>query len=293
MARTRQWYEDVMDVALRATLKEFGFKRKSHATYICEHSPDRVWIFEIENWRTRNGFYDWTAIFVPQIEDIVTRLGPGIGTYDTRLRNPSQFKISIGDLIQAEQGWDDATWQNNPKSDHWLWGPRAAPEAGKIVPIMDGDSWGSAHTKAFLMKGRSAEEIVLRNIELYNTDQYTRDWNETAEAVGRELDRLWRSSAYEWLQKCDDPHYLAEWLDKYVCSWRSLPAREPCAFTAAAAWHLAGESSRASEILNGIIAKFETSNAATPDNGVQLSDHARRIVDGARKLADEFGVRLE
>ena len=293
MARERQWYEDVMDVALRATLKEHGFKRKSPATYVCDHSPDRIWVFEIEIWKSLIGFKDWTAIFVPEIENIVTRVAPEIGTYDTRMRSPSQFCTSIGNQVKIEQGWDNATWETNPKSDHWLWGPRAAPEAGKRVQIMDGNSWGNTHAKAFLMKNINTQELARKNIRQKSNSEYWRDRDETTETVGQELDKLWRVYIFEWLQKCDDPHYLAEWLEKYVCSWRGLPTREPCAFTAATAWHLAGEGSRVADILNEVIAKFEITNAETPDADGQLSNYAKRVLASARRLADELDVRLE
>lgn len=292
MARHRHRYEDVMDVALRATLKEHGFKRKSKASYVCDHSPSRVWIFEIEIWKSRIGFKNRTAIFVPEIEDIVTRATPGIGTYDTRTRNPSQFMTSVAGLIRTEFGWDNATWEANPKSDHWLWGPRAAPEAGKAIPIMDGNSWGYNRAKTYLAKNIGTRELVLRNSRRDRNPEYWRDRDETTEEVGQELDRLWRGYAHEWLQKCDDPRYLAEWLDKYVCSWRGLPVRGPCAFTAATAWHLAGETSRATKILDGIIANFETTHAGRPVAGAQLSNYAKRTIAGARGLADEFGIRL-
>ena len=45
MPRRRQHYEDIMDVKLRATLKDLGFKRKSHASYIHE-GPKVRRIFE-------------------------------------------------------------------------------------------------------------------------------------------------------------------------------------------------------------------------------------------------------
>ena len=107
-----------MDVALRATLKEFGFKRKSRTNYVCEHSPERVWIFEIEPWSQHHPFRDWSGIFVPEIENIVTRVTPELKTYETFLREPSQFKTSTVELARIALGWDEPSWKENQKSRH-------------------------------------------------------------------------------------------------------------------------------------------------------------------------------
>jgi len=93
MARLRQLYEDVMDVALRATLKEFGFKRKSYATYIMER-PDRRWYFELEaEPRLGTGFEDMAGcIFRPSTRSARSTF-PASG-YSTRSTGPSPVPMS-------------------------------------------------------------------------------------------------------------------------------------------------------------------------------------------------------
>jgi hypothetical protein len=228
MARNRQWYEDVMDVALRATLKEFGFKRKSRTNYICEHSPERVWIFEIELSRHHLPFRDWSGIFVPEIENIVTRVAPEIGTNETFLRHPSQFRTSIADQVKISRGWDLPTWEKkHSKLWHLLLGLLQPPPATKAIPLWDGGFWNIGHAKAVLARRRTARELVMRNIEIDSREPGERDWQETAEAVGRELDMLWRTYALDWLRKCDNPHFLAEWFDKQIYSEDSVGRTKP------------------------------------------------------------------
>jgi hypothetical protein len=259
MARQRQWYEDVMDVALRATLKEFGFKRKSRTNYVCEHSPERVWIFEIEPWSQHHPFRDWSGIFVPEIESVITRIAPQIGTYNTLLRHPSQFKTSIIDLVKISHGWDQPTWDKNPKSRHWLWGRRNPPSISKEIPLWNGSWWHTHHVKEVLARRRSAREYVMRSIEMDDREPWERDQQETAKAVGAELDALWRKHAHAWLQKCDDPYYLAQWFDRHIFSDKDTPQRHTYAATAAISYYVAGDSDGAANILNRLIAESETS----------------------------------
>ena len=258
MTRSRQWYEDVMDVALRATLKEFGFKRRSRTNYVCEHSPDRVWVFEIEPWRQHHPFRDWTGIFVPEIEDIVTRIAPEIGTYATFLRNPAHLRASIAELVKIEHGWDQATWERSPKSRHWLWGQRFSPRVTLAVPLFDGNWWNQDHVKEVLVRKRSVQEFVRRSAGISWHERLSRDNKETAEAVGRELDFLWRKYSHDWLRRCDDPRYLAEWLNTYVFSGKYTPLRSTYAATAATAYHMAGDQDGAASVLNRLIAELET-----------------------------------
>lgn len=292
MARQRQWYEDVMDVALRATLKEFGFKRKSHTNYVCEHSPERIWFFEIKTWRQSDQFTDITGIFVPEVENIVKRIAPRLGPFDAYMKNPAQFSATVARLIKIENGWDNATWEKNTKSRHWFWGKRYPPSTEKIVPLLRDDHWNLQNAKAILAGKRTARDFVLRSIE-HDLNEQERDTLETAEAVGLELDRLWRSHVYEWLQKCNDPRFLANWLDKYVCSQRNVPRHDSCAFTGATAWLLAGDKVSASELLNSLITKNEAIVANPSRAPAEILDYAQSVSDAARKLANEFGIRVE
>ena len=284
-----------MDVALRATLKEFGFKRKSRTNYVCEHSPDRVWVFEIEPWRQHHPFRDWSGIFVPEIENIVTRVAPEIGTNVTFLRSPAQFKTSIAELVKISHGWDEPSWKRNPKSRHWLWGYRFPPSTTKVIPLWDEGWWNTDHAKAVLDRSRTARKIKLRSFGTGWRAIPSPDRQETAEAVGRELETLWCEHAHDWLQKCDDLHYLAEWFDKHVFS-PGHPGRETAAFTAATAWHLVGNNLRATEILNGVIAKQEQIAKGELETSAEefrkYHDVLRSKAKATRKLADELGIKL-
>ena len=280
MARNRQWYEDVMDVALRATLKEFGFKRKSRTNYICEHSPERVWIFEIEPRRGHDRFRDWSGIFVPEIKDIVTRIAPEMEEFVTVLRNPAQFKTSIPDLVRISRGWDEPTWEKNPKSRHWLWGSRYPPSIEIAIPLSDGGTkdawWHLRYVKEVLAKTRTAREWVMRDYEGDDRKPWERDWEETARAAGLELDALWRKHAHAWLQKCDDPNYLAQWFDRHIFSGKNTPLRERYAANAAISYFVAGDQDGATKILNRLIAESETSYKIVLDRE-EARDRSREL----------------
>lgn len=118
-----------------------------------------------------------------------------------------------------------------------------------------------------------------------------REWDETAEAVGRELDKLWRTHAIDWLRKCDDPHYLADWFDTQIYS-QGNPITTKAAVTAATAWHLAGNSSRAAEILNILAAECELIISARADTKPETAEKFRNIIGSAHKLATELGLAL-
>lgn len=263
MSRNRQWYEDVMDVALRATLKEHGFKRKSRTNYVCEHSPERVWIFEIEPRRGQDRFRDWSGIFVPEIEDTIKRIAPEMAKFLTVLRNPAQFKTSIPDLVRISRGWDETTWEKSPKSRHWIWGFHHPPSIEKAIPLSDGgtkDAWWHLHyVKEVLPEKRAAREWVMRDYEGDDREPKERDWQETAHATGLELDALWRKYAHDWLQKCDDPNFLAQWFDRYIFSCKNTPLRERYAANAAISYFVAGDRNGAASILNRLISESETS----------------------------------
>lgn len=287
-----------MDVALRATLKEFGFKRKSRTNYVCEHSPERIWIFEIEPWSQHHPFRDWSGIFVPEIESVVTRIAPQIGTYNTSLRHPSQFKTSIIDLVKISHGWDQPTWDKNPKSRHWLWGARFPPSVKKEIPLWDGNWWNTDHAKTVLARNRTAQGIVMRDTVNNWSEQLSRDRKESAEAVGRELDALWRKHAQDWLQKCDDPLYLAGWFDKFVFSGKkNTPQRHKYAATAAIAYYVAGDKKGATSVLSRLIAETETpyeivlEREQARDRSLELGPVLRAILDPAPRPKHDATTR--
>lgn len=262
MTRERQWYDDVMAVGLHETLKKAGFRRKSHTNYVCEHSPDRVWVFEIEPRRGRQRFRDWSGIFVPEIEEIVAKIAPEIGTCATFLREPTQFRTSIANLVRIDRGWDEPTWENNPKSRHWLWGRQNPPPVTKAIPLCDGNVtdgwWDPNYASAVLIGSRNPNRAMYRRIGTRSYEQQQRETQEAALAVGSELEKLWREYAYDWLLKCDNTHYLARWFDSYVFSGTQTPLRHTYAATAAVAYHVAGDNEGAANVLRRMITELQT-----------------------------------
>lgn len=147
--------------------------------------------------------------------------------------------------------------------------------------------------KEVFARRRSAREYVMRSIEMDDREPWERYRQETAEAVGVELDALWRKYAHDWLLKCDDMHYLAEWFYRHVYPSKPGQRLGVCAVTAATAWHVAGNDSRAAEILHRLTTETEARAEEYAIVDEEYSSCVKNIAKAARKLADEFGVRLE
>lgn len=291
MTRNRPWYQGVMDVALRPTLEELGFRQKSPRSYVCEHAPDRTWIFEIELSKYRQPFREWTGIVVPEIEDVIQRCVPNANLYETGLRQPSRFSTSTADLVKISRGWDSPTWKKNEKPWDIFLGRIRPPAVEKAIPLLHGSFWDSAHAYRVLIRTRSARDWAMRGYETDDRPPLERKWDETAEAVGRELDKLWRTHAIDWLRKCDDSHFLAHWYDTQVYSSPYLgPVNK--AVTAATAWRFADNPARAAEILARLIAETEE-RAVWHETPATVSTHLKKVVAGTRKLAKELGVKLD
>lgn len=300
MAWNRHWYDDVADMALRATLKELGFKRKTHATYVCNHSPDRVWVFE-NHMGTRGGptFNVLSGIHVPAIAEILGSLAPEFDWVPTYTRTPTHLAASIGELVKIEQGWDRLTWDKNPKSRSRSWRYIYPPYASKIGRILKGytvdSGWNPQHVEATLSRFRKFWYSLPKQARKVRGDGASPYYYMATLWLGPELDALWRKYTLDWLQRCDDPVYLAEWLDKYVLPERpALMSYGPYAVTAAAAYILAGNNQRAGEILNEVIARIGDPPEGNCTNEFErATDDALRIVtEAAHALADEFGIRL-
>lgn len=290
MARKKPWYQGVMDVALRATLEESGFKQKSPRHYVCEHAPDRIWIFEIDLSMQRHPFSDWTGIVVSEIEDIMQRCLPDPRLHETGFRQPSRFSTSTADLVKLSRGWDYHTWKQNLKLWQVLLGRSVPPRIEEAIPLWDGGFWDISHAERVLARHRSARAWAMRRLELVDRNDWDLMWEETAEAVGRELNELWRTYTLDWLRKCDDPHYLAHWYETQVYSpyLESISA----AVTAATAWRFADDPDRAAEILSRLIAETEEL-AGDHRTSATFHAHLANVVAGTRKLANELGIKLE
>lgn len=104
MARERAYYEDIVDVALRATLKEHGFKRKTHATYI-QDQPNRRWIFELEaERRIGNGFDASAGIYISDLGAIFERYAPDYPLIGAGTRTYAHIRAYLGQLIEIRTG---------------------------------------------------------------------------------------------------------------------------------------------------------------------------------------------
>ncbi|MDH5410337.1 MAG: hypothetical protein OEZ03_08200 [Alphaproteobacteria bacterium] len=299
MARQRQWYEEVMDVALRATLKEHGFKRKSHTTYVCEHSPDRVWRFKLSLCHSpAEHFSEYSGIFVQAIEDLLSRHTPEFADIGILVRPLLHSWADIGDLVKIENGWNAKAWNQNPRSRTWLGGYRNSPSIDTVLRhIQPGgcftyDAAGSA-------MGISSQK-------------WRRRIKTITEELGHDLDMLWRKYELDWLQRCDDPLFFAEWTEQHV--YRG------CNLQRAAAYHLAGADDRAAAALRRdveeaeipyevMVERMDVRERGDPrwrwlhgDQGktreyVENStrrwmDARKRDADAARKLANGLGIKL-
>lgn len=209
MARRRQWYEDVMDVALRATLKECGFKRKSPRMYVCEHSPNRRWTFKLGPCKSLGeSFSGVSGIYVQAIEDILLRHLPKAAGRGISTEPLLHAWTDIGDLIEIENGWDRKAWRQNPRSTTWLGGYRRPPSIDTVL----------RHVQP---GGCFSREAAGSSIDISDREWYRRVATVTEE-LGHDLDMLWRKYQLDWLRRCDDPLYFAQWTEQYVVRGNNL-----------------------------------------------------------------------
>ena len=236
MARNRQWYEDVMDVALRATLKAHGFKRKSPRLYICDHSPNRRWIFKLGTCKSLGeSFSGFSGIYVQAIEDILLRHLPKAAGKGIATEPLVHAWARIWDLVKIEKGWDRKSWERNPRSTTWFGGYRPPPSIDTVL----------RHTQP---GGCFSREAAGSSIGISDREWYRRVATVTEE-LGHDLDMLWRRYLLDWLQKCDDPLYFALWTEQYVMRGNNL--------LRAAAYHLAGADDRAAAMLRRDVEEAE------------------------------------
>lgn len=291
MARWRKWYEDVMDVALRATLKEHGFKRKSPSTYICEHSPDRVWAFELALCRSPAEYFcECSGIFAPRIEETVKKFALDEWFWHTGLRTATHTAISIPELVKIENGWDAKSWSKNPRSRTWYGGYRRPPSFATVL--------------RHVQPGGCYSYDAAGNVRKVGENEWRRRIATITEELGHDLDNNWRKYELRWLQNCDDPAYFARWLEE-----REHGRTE---FLLAIAYHLAGDADRVAASLNKAIhdgeRPFEAVAAelreqakergdkhklATADEDARsLLEYLQPRAEAARHLAARFGICL-
>jgi len=196
MAR-RQIYDDVMDVALRNTLKECGFTRKTRRDYILER-PDRIWIFELEMVPNR-GFEATAAIFLTEMDAIIKRYAPDFWVHLVGTRNPAHLCATIPQLMQIAAGHDYYTIRRGPASRNWSEAYQRA-QGDPVMKYRDLYCW--VLPKYGERLGRSQEERI-------------RDLKRGARELGLFMDEQWRFHAWKWYWNCENYGFVVDWMENH------------------------------------------------------------------------------
>ena len=301
MARNRQLYEDVMDVALRATLKEFGFKRKSYATYIMDR-PERRWIYEL--WsepRIGAGFNETAAVGFPAIEAIIKRYLQGIFVAGVGTRTKAFVGTITPQLMEIAEGHDFYTLRGGPASRR----RSKKYQAAQNDPIMkyQRDGWWALPKHPMIGKPGFDEDEFDRII-----------WDNVAK-LGRFLDEQWRAHMPAWYRSCDDPLFVADWIENRQFFLKAVSSD----FTLAILYHQGGDDERAARYLHrrieeGRLTYNETYSELRKEHGgswlrqllypgcwseEKVAEGAastlkwrREYAEAARRLADGLGISL-
>lgn len=230
MARERQSYEYVMDVALRATLKELGFKRKTYAAYIRE-TEDRVWIFELgAEPMIGAGFSDMAGVQVPELDRIFERYAPGGRVHHGVTRNPSHVTTELPVLMEIAAGHKYYTTGMGRASKNWS----KEYEAAQSDPLMK-----YRHDKWWVLRAGlpTSDEGDDR------WERYDRRMDEMILEFGHFLNDIWLQYALPWYQRCDDPLFVADWMET-----RDRGSRSYCSL--AVLHHMGGDDRRAADYLH-------------------------------------------
>lgn len=278
MARWRQWYEDVVDVALRATLKEHGFKRKSPSTYVFDRSPDRVWAFELGLCHSQAEYFsECSGIFAPKIAESVNRFGIDKWVWLTGMRTATHTAVGIAELVKIENGWDAKSWSRNPRSSTWYGGYRRPPSFATIL--------------RHIQPGGCYSYDAAGNVSKVGENEWRRRIATITEELGHDLDDNWRKYELRWLQNCDEPAYFARWLEERVHGRTEL--------LLAIAYHLAGDADRAASFLNKAIhdgeRPFEAVAAELREQAIERGDKSKlaTVDEDARSLFKYLQSRAE
>lgn len=242
MARGRHLYDEVMDVALRATLKEFGFKRKTRATYIMDRS-ERRWYFELEaEPRLGIGFEAMPGVHIPALEAICEKHIPGVWVFYAfnRTKPHAHVTATIPLLMEIAEGHDFYTKRRGPASDSWS----REYESAQNKPVMQFQNRGWWVLPPRPMIGELG----------YDEDELDKITCENIKKLGYLLDNQWRAHVPTWYERCDDPLFVIDWLDKHQPSGGA-----PLDLTSAVLYHLAGKNGLAAECLRKTVQKAEIS----------------------------------
>ena len=290
MSRNRQDYEDVMDVKLRWTLKELGFKRKSHATYVHER-PKVTRIFELHMDKRGFGFFDLAGVLNHEMEEIVQDVLKSDFEPRDNTRARSHAAASVASLLAIEVKGGPTHPIGAPKFEF-------EPNVTHMLKFRGDGVWHPRKNP----KG------------VYDNKELDRIFEERVAAFGPYLDEMFRRHVLPWYELCDDPARFARWYEDHM--WPSLPK----VLGAIIAHHLAANDGRAKEL---IVERLEEGAKSSEDvlreiqdgAGIrrwmhwpffrrifrpeQYEDRARSWCRGqkiaaaeARRLADAFGIAV-
>ncbi len=250
MPRRRQSYEDIMDVKLRATLKELGFKRKSHASYICEGSKvRRIFQLYLDHNVISADFKDQAGVFNHEMERIYDEVLKRHYIQYSGIRTLGHAATSIAELIAIEREWDYRTWQEN-HPDQGLFGDYV-PRRPSVIKTLEHCS-----DRGYWMP-------IVADWRLED-DEWERQHRPHVEALGTYLDELFHRHILSWYELCDDPLSFARWYDRYES--RGLTQ----ILGAITAYGLAGEKVRAGELIRG---RIEEAGRSYDDVRQEVFDH--------------------
>lgn len=295
----RQMYDDVLGVALRQTLKEHGFSRKTKRDYVQERAG-RAWYFEVEMERRLGaGFLADAAVFIPELDDTLERFVPGFYGVHAPTHNKSNVVAPILRLIELEHG---RRYSVNSQPNYPEEGFDSAQKlrGDQIFYYLEDDHWVIPRYTDRL--GRSDEERKT-------------DWERGARELGLFLDEQWRALAWDWYHKCDDPLFVVHWIET------EDPGGIGSDCSRAVLCHMAGETGRARFYLqrrveeasityetlyreihddkrgNWLRRFWEGGMGWSEEEVAKLTKGRLRILSetagAARKLATGFGIRLD
>jgi hypothetical protein len=296
MAR-RQMYDDVMDVALRQTLIDHGFTRKTRRDYFLER-PGRVWIFEVTMAPDPEpGFEAEAAVFVPELDAILKRYVPGFLGHHAPSRNRATESTSIPRLMEVEAGHRFYTVMRGRNSKNWT----EAYERAQADPVMRYQYRSYWTLPQF-------SDLLKRN-EPGNKP----DWKEGVRESGLFLDEQWRAHIWDWYHKCDDPMFIVHWIEIQRRAGIDLHC------SLAVLCHMAGNADKARFYLQRRIEESHTTyeelykelhrenrgnwlrrlwgSGWSEEEVVDVAEGRLQVLqeaaEAARKLAAGFGIRLD
>jgi len=224
MARNRREYEDVMDVKLRATLKELGFKRKTPSTYVFERSTV-TWVFELEQqWKWGRGFFDSIGVVNFEMERIFRDVLEHDWVRYAPMRNKCHVATSIPQLVAIELKGGPI----HPLARrHFEW----PPNVNNVLEYYWKDAW------------RPRRDPVEHTL----TEARERLYRERIAEFGPYFEEMFRRYALPWYKMSERSREFAQWYEDHT--WPEFP-KVICAIVA---HHVAGNKDRAKELIRRLV----------------------------------------